>query len=390
MKRFVRAGGSCSARPHGYTLVEMLVATMLTLMLVLAAATVFERIGRTVNDSRATLETMDTLRAAAVRLQKDLENPTCGPIPPVNGDGYIEIIEGPIFASTAGTVAVDNDSSVPDTTVGDPDDIIMLTTRSVGKPFVGLYNGGPIESDVAEVAWFLRGNVLFRRVLLVMPGATMPGYTANYFEHNDISVRTDMTNMYANTLSDLTKRQWRYGHDPSTFPFLVNWGTARLPTLSECAQSWPSVSVHSPNATIDYWRDYRAQSPINAGPRYVEDVMLTNVIGFDVKVWDSGAGTYVDINGPGAVNLQGNGFVYCTWSTHYESNGVDEDGVAGADQAVNGFDDNGDGIIDDLGERETAPFYPVPLRGVQIKIRVFEPDSRSIREVTVVQDFLPK
>jgi hypothetical protein len=43
-----------------------------------------------------------------------------------------------------------------------------------------------------------------------------------------------------------------------------------------------------------------------------------------------------------------------------------------------------------LGERETMPPYPVPLRGIQVKIRTFEPDSRQIREVTVVQDFLPR
>ena len=38
----------------------------------------------------------------------------------------------------------------------------------------------------------------------------------------------------------------------------------------------------------------------------------------------------------------------------------------------------------------TSPPYPYPLRGIQVKIRVFEPDSRQVREVTVVQDFLPQ
>ncbi len=33
--------------------------------------------------------------------------------------------------------------------------------------------------------------------------------------------------------------------------------------------------------------------------------------------------------------------------------------------------------------------YPFPLRGVQITLRVYEPDTRQVREVTVVQDFLP-
>ena len=41
------------------------------------------------------------------------------------------------------------------------------------------------------------------------------------------------------------------------------------------------------------------------------------------------------------------------------------------------------------GERETLSPYPFPLRGVQITIRVYEPDTGQVRQVTVVQDFLP-
>ncbi len=59
-------------------------------------------------------------------------------------------------------------------------------------------------------------------------------------------------------------------------------------------------------------------------------------------------------------------------------------------QGVNGFDDNGINGVDDADELRTSPPYPVPLRGIQVKIRVFEPDSRQVREVTVVQDFLPQ
>jgi hypothetical protein len=57
---------------------------------------------------------------------------------------------------------------------------------------------------------------------------------------------------------------------------------------------------------------------------------------------------------------------------------------------MDGFDSNANGIVDDTGELRTAPPYAVPLRGIQVKIRVFEPDSRQVREVTVVQDFLPQ
>jgi hypothetical protein len=60
------------------------------------------------------------------------------------------------------------------------------------------------------------------------------------------------------------------------------------------------------------------------------------------------------------------------------------------DTGTNGFDDDNNGVVDDPGEMETSAPYPAPLRGIQVKIRVFEPDSRQVREVTVVQDFLPK
>jgi hypothetical protein len=60
-----------------------------------------------------------------------------------------------------------------------------------------------------------------------------------------------------------------------------------------------------------------------------------------------------------------------------------------AGRAVNGFDDSGNGVVDSAAELLTAPPYPYPLRGIQVKIRVFEPDSQQVREVTVVQDFLP-
>jgi type II secretory pathway pseudopilin PulG len=106
---------------------------------------------------------------------------------------------------------------------------------------------------------------------------------------------------------------------------------------------------------------------------------------------------------------------WCTWSHHYETNGINEDHdydpdrlvdgqpVPLIDEGTNGVDDyglydlDGDGDYtdrlklfgpDDMGERETAPPYAAPLRGVQVSLRVYEPDSRQMREVTVRQNFV--
>jgi len=482
-------GGEGSGPPKGYTLVEILVATALTLVLVAAVVQIFGSIGESVNNSRATLEMSDRVRSARTRLEMDLASVTASMLPPLRPEtaqGYFEYIEGPIGpVFPPSQVAINTDdsgASVADTTVGDMDDRLLLTIRSSGRPFVGrcVVTGGTIESDVAEVAWFLRGTTLYRRVMLVVPGIELPNVPlAGFFANNDLSVRPVFdangkpNGLVANSLGDLTKRECRYAHrlrGAIGFPFDARtWGQLGLPTLRECSSprwfTWnnvtdlPSVSAA---AQIDFWNDAHPWANVDKvtgtlagydGPRVAEDLVLTNVIGFDVKVWDPGApvrsdgtaalgpsdpgydafvnsgapvvsfGAYVDLgyenvpHNPAAVFPPGvpakrfnhvgcvaSGLaatsaqparVYDTWSFHYEHDGIDQDGRVGPDQGTNGFDDDlpgqpGYGLVDDTGELETSPPYPVPLQAIQIKIRVYEPDSRQIREVTVVQDFLPK
>ncbi len=109
--------------------------------------------------------------------------------------------------------------------------------------------------------------------------------------------------------------------------------------------------------------------------------------------------------------------MYDTWSFHYENDGVNEDaddrrhrwqrtdklGTPTIDEGTNGLDDYGQYYtdhrkrghdirlgIDDVGERETAPPYDKPLRGVQLLLRAYERDSRAIRQVRVNQHFMPE
>jgi len=112
--------------------------------------------------------------------------------------------------------------------------------------------------------------------------------------------------------------------------------------------------------------------------------------------------------------------VYDTGSFHYERDGIDQDADGVIDRGTNGIDDlvnvdsngngqiepneqdvdiNGNGQIDaneqnvrvngidDSTELEAPPPYPVPVKSMQIKIRMFEPDTRQIREVTIVHQF---
>jgi hypothetical protein len=96
--------------------------------------------------------------------------------------------------------------------------------------------------------------------------------------------------------------------------------------------------------------------------------------------------------------------VYDTWSLHYEYNrrkisfggggapfevgDEDQDGIV--DRGSNSIDDDDANGVDDVLERETQPPYAVPLKGIQVRIRTFEPASRQVREVTIIQRFRTK
>jgi type II secretory pathway component PulJ len=517
-----------------YTLIEILVSTALTLMLLMAVVQIFGSVSESIANSRAALEMADQLRAAQMTLQRDLEGVTATMTPPrrpESGEGYFEYTEGPIGpAMSIDAVAMNTQTpsgaNEPDSTVGDIDDMVLFTTRTRSSPFVGRVSmidaaGNSVnsaESQEAEVIWFMRGPTLYRRVLLVLPnfdanltasGVQMQLGTTPFYRDYDLSVRNSDGGgaLAANSLSDLTKPENRFAHRITAgTPFHAHfaysgtnivrsaWANLGLPTLCECsADGWvagkrlPTLGTATVG-TFDAWLNPHPsslQDPATGvlkaymGPRVGEDVVLTNVIGFDVKAWDPTApvllvspggsiqpytllpgdrgymlklreylngsslvsvvsyGAYVDLNylcrvqdpslpGTAPTNaalapLNNTSFgwagnarsrvrgmepittsspstdsyrssVYDTWSTHYEYDGVDtdDDSPTNVDEGTNGFDDNGDGVVDDANEQEMPPPYAASLRGIQVRIRVFDPASRQIREVTVVQDFLPK
>jgi hypothetical protein len=292
------------------------------------------------------------------------------------------------------------------------------------------------ESYEAEIAWFVRGTTLYRRVLLILPDVTLVT-TAPFYASNDLSVHDEGGTLVANSLADLTKPGNRFGHDPDPTVYpphpdrsAVPWSVMRLPTLCECSEAgWPpgealpNPALTATGAEFDAWLDpypydeldpitgahslYYDPSSVPATQRIGEDVILTNVIGFDVKAWDPDApvfehdstgtivmpgdpgyprtdstafpsgnatwnvvshGAYVDLdyaNGYAGTNFDGNGEptsqltsgnvrVYDTWSFHYEHDGEDQGNLAGSDEGTNGFDDDssgddGYGIVDDVG-----------------------------------------
>ena len=422
----------------GFTLVELLVASAIALTVMGAVATLFGIFGRTASQSQAIVDLTDKIRSVAWRMRQDLAGVTVELTPwtrPESNSGYFEMIEG---------LAKDSDAANDTANIAaDMDDVLMFTTRSTSGPFVGKFDSNTIESPTAEVAWFCKTAAnqpvsgltlynLYRRQLLVTAyvgvepflsgNNSLPGTLATAYATYDISLRLDGTALYPNALSDLTKRENRFLHT-TTFPYAF-------------------LSATAPNATFD------------GTAREGEDIVLSNVIGFDVRVFDPEAparqrngftlypgdpgygtaslagskGSFVDLGGvartstpvpsrtligdtfapAGATAMGSNGMyvsgtsqtwvsgaslaypTYDTWSMHYEFNGVDDDRDALIDEGTNGLDDNNDGLPDDIGEFETSPPYPVPLRGIEVRIRCYEPSSKQVRQTTIRHTFIAR
>src|SRR5688500_11249123 len=89
---------------RGFTLVEMLVAMVLTLIMVWAIAEFYARVGEAVKDGRAMIEMRSSMRTTTQQLKADLDLVTVVPAPPINdstgpgfaveGQGYLEYFEG--------------------------------------------------------------------------------------------------------------------------------------------------------------------------------------------------------------------------------------------------------------------------------------------------------
>ena len=492
----IRHSSFINAR-RALTLVEMLIGLAITLLMMAAIVNLFANIGSGVRVRRAAMEMGGQLRMMRHTLFNDLAGATCRTLPwqrPDEDPGYLEIVEGARSDKIpTGLVLNFAISQVPGSQItppgqltdgrglGDYDDVLALTVRGEAAPFRGRHvdsAGQPqtIESNVAEVIWFAVENRLvgieepgmrkvYRRVLLVAPWADLSGITAPsgsnpesyeaFYNVCDVSVRVQQTGpstyiWVPNTLGDLTKRENRFGH---YYNFDTGNGAGfphRFP--HDGAGAYLTVS-----GDVQVAGTGTSLVPFTASSgREGEDLMLDNVLAFDVRVFDPGAplfeyertvlepssdnvfglavnngvlsgyGAYVDLgwdNGSSAGPLipdydytlfpnasqpsfqqerrvgwhpntpnanRRSPAVYDTWSFHYEHDGINQDNDALTDEGTNGLDDNNQDGVDDILERETSPPYPVPLRGMQVKIRIYDPDTRQIREATVTRNFVPQ
>ena len=533
-------------RPRAFTLVELLIAMTLTLMLVYAIAQFYAYVGETVRDGRAQIEMGGQLRAATQRLQQDLAELTVrvgGRIDAGQGMGCLEIWEGiasdadPIGSLSvnpqgvpSGIADVNGDGQPDGAMLGDCDDILVMTIRSQGEPFVGRRCTGVdannipqytvITSNLAEVIWFttfkdMNGDnawqmseprYLVRRQLLIMPtlGLILPPGQSNSFQHNDISAHWNTTSgtWVPNTLADLSQRENRCVHQSFSIP-AQNGLIAAKGYMPNPLQLNVGYNGAQPGSLSFYSLDGIQQF-------FGEDRTLSNVLAFDVRVYDPyavlradnsdfdglqtspnatsddaqgvlqpgdagyavavlngfqvmGRGAYVDLwytrayssfpqaqrttmllgcNSSYAWAPNARSFFYDpndtnspilpigaswdTWSTAYEKDGLDQFSDSRTDWLTDGLDNDNQNGVDDPGEAETQPPYPswvgsngfdddgqngaddateqswsrpnpttlfpapTTLRGIEVRIRMYEPGTRQTRQATVATDFIPE
>ena len=325
-----RTPSSAIGRP-ALTLVEMLIGLAITLLMMAAVVSLFANIGAGVRVRQATIEMSAELRDVRAKLYKDLTHATCRTLPwqrPDEDPGYFEIVEGMYSDRLPSGQAIDfrfsqipgsQDPTLPSfqdpntgditdgTGLGDYDDIIALTVRQKDIPFQGrfvdpnTFSPETIESSVAEVIWFAIENKIaspgdeqgmrkvYRRQLIVAPWVDLSGIAAptsislaeyeRFYSQCDISVHIEPTGSgfawVPNSLGDLAKRENRFGHY-----FENNFGNQN---------GYPHRFPHDGNGNLVLEAGAGTSLRPFDGDRAGEDLIIENVLAFDVLVFDPGA-----------------------------------------------------------------------------------------------------
>lgn len=319
----------------GLTLVEVLITTVLSILLLMSLAQAFKRIGDSISENRAALEMSNRLRSVSSLLRRDLGMATAKPNPPMSAGsptGYFKIYEGPMCDYSAKvyleSVNADNRAG----RFGDFDDILMFTACASENWFTGKVpryiadrrsvadypNASEalvptiISSKYAEIIWYTtpvsvdltnplnfdaNSDGIFdklqlhRRVLLIRPdlnrsnGSLPLGSTAisQAFQVCDLSMRrTPAGVIAANSIEDLMYLENRFAHiqvqvaGHISMPIL-DLGDAFLFAQGTAGASFGNVTARSGLLNPIYWLQ---------GDRLGEDVVMSDCLAFDMKVFD--------------------------------------------------------------------------------------------------------
>ncbi|MCU0711766.1 MAG: hypothetical protein MUC43_06875 [Pirellula sp.] len=116
----------------GLTLVEVLIATTLTLLLMLSLAQGFKVLSESVSEGRTRLTLSDQLRGLSNLVRQDLDRCTVDGKSPqaYQGSGYLKYYDGPVWDATALQANFTSADPLFGSRWGDIDDTLMLTAKA--------------------------------------------------------------------------------------------------------------------------------------------------------------------------------------------------------------------------------------------------------------------
>ncbi|MCA9193793.1 MAG: hypothetical protein KDB03_18600 [Planctomycetales bacterium] len=158
LSRIKPLGARIRGQRGAFTLLEVLIATGVTLLMMVSLTQIFRVIGESMKQGRAAVELNNRLRNVTYRLRTDLDNCTVTPNPPSNHQqsvGYMQVYDGMMTDFSYAQAGIAN--SIGDLSrFGDLDDVLMFTARAgdvwfTGKvPLFVLLKTTPVDGGVLD------------------------------------------------------------------------------------------------------------------------------------------------------------------------------------------------------------------------------------------------
>lgn len=358
------------ARRAGFTLVELMVSAAVSVIIMAILATVFQSGIDTMRDMRSVGGLQDQLRSATEMIRRDLQAPHFVP-----ATGAAAAYSGPRLSDqklnagsawkppVGGFFHIESDASWGKQEGGVPDQDQLYSTRSTNSNFLihftsilagdrpqNMYAAATssnvtINSPAAEVAYFLDPT---NNPTSATSGGTATLYQLFRRQRLVARANADKPSLQSTGLSALDRA---YVAMPASIP---PFNALSLNDLAGAQTSFADSRLGGLNSANRTAGDQNV-SPLQ-GSRAGDDVLLSNVISFEIKAnWDGD---------PPPSSFSGN--------TDYP---FDYLSTAGKNTFDTGWNN----------DPATAPLK-IRVKAIQIKLRIYDPQTKVTRQVTIVQD----
>lgn len=377
MKRFHPA--LRSRKPHGFTLIELMLATGLGLMLLVGLVKIIAMVNTAFADTRVLIDLQNRCRSTQMILQQDLSHISVTPQAPRPfqlDDGYLSLGSVTSDVRNENKLKRGNLWLVDSDLVENSCDYAAFTVFNRENPFTFTdpnNSNRTLQTPYAEVVWFVYRNDLYR---VAVPFVNSPQLAKNY------SANANRTESHV---------------------------TSAIPTVRMIS---PGMLGDFPNRLMNYgtgvgnflWNQCSSNGGSTVANQLLNCMVLPNVISFKVQVWDPWNERYYDLNEMGSSNYYdhktfryGSSPLNSTGTTvRYDSGSTLSyvgSSAAASTSSVLGTHQNA--VARSNGNYfhpdETNDYYQPPttafLPGMRIIVRAFDPDSGTVREFRVGHEF---